>query len=84
MAFELEGRIMRTRMLAVKVAVAVVAVMPLMGGVANADGKSVADFVHWTMSQQEQKGGCEWAREVSAAAGDNRQDPASHRPSPCK
>jgi hypothetical protein len=84
MAFEMEGRIMRTRILAVKVAVAVVALMPLTGGVAKAGGNSVSDFVHWTMDQQEQKGGCEWGRQVSAAAGDNRQDTASHRPDPCK
>jgi hypothetical protein len=75
---------MRAKRFAAKVAVAVLVVMPVTTGVANAGGKSVSDFVHWTMSVQEQRGGCEWGQEVSAAGGDNRQDSAANRPSPCK
>ena len=74
---------MRAKIFVAKVAVMALVATPLMGGVAHADGKSVADFVHWTMSVQEERGGCEWGRAVSAAGGDNRQDPASHRPDPC-
>jgi hypothetical protein len=75
---------MRARFIAAKVAVAVLVVVPLTGGVASAGGKSVSDYVHWTKSVQEEWGGCGWGQEVSAAAGDNRQDPVSHRPEPCK
>jgi hypothetical protein len=75
---------MRTRAFVAKVAVAVLVVMPLTGGVAHAGGKSVADFVHWTMSDQESRGGCEWGRAVSQAGADNRQSSVDHQPSPCK
>jgi hypothetical protein len=81
---EMEGRIMRSRFLAVKISLAVVAAVPLMGGVANAGGKSVADYVHETMAGQEERGGCEWGRAISAAGADNRQNSVKHPPTPCK
>lgn len=75
---------MRIRMLSAKVAVLVLAAAPVMGGVASADSKSVSDWVHETMDSQEERGGCEWGRAVSAAGADNRQGSGKNSPSPCK
>jgi hypothetical protein len=74
---------MRTRLIAAKVAVLLVGAAPLMTGVAHAGGKSVAEYVHSTMSNQVERG-CTWGQEVSRAGADNRQDSAWHRPGPCK
>jgi hypothetical protein len=75
---------MRTRVWVAKIAVAAVAAVPLMTGVAYADSKSVSDFVHETMADQEQRSGCAWGRAVSGAGGDNRQGSTLHLPNPCK